>query len=414
MKLIVAIFEGADYDILLHFSRLNLLPNFKKMSNINRLKCMGIPYEAAGLMSAFSGVKEYKHGISSYWKAKNFSYIRELWDSNDVKEKMIWNKPFMKKNKIGLINIWGTHPVYPINGCMVSYSMTKSLRYTYPDELSKRLIRKNISCVQDTCVLYDNNSVSTQFGNDVRRIDKLRHNVFLNMVDECDLSIINYTSIDRISHFLFNEYLTDAVNSELYLAYKQCDDILGQLLEIADKNKSDLIIFSEVGFGKLKKFININDELEKIGLLKYSNGSIDWEETFAFESVQGTHGVNLNRKGTFKKGIVNEQQYESVLNKTIEYLSGLKNSENGLPLFKKVIRSDEYYHTCINVPDIILEPYDQEYLPYGDPYWSNFLTRNNQTGWHRSNGFYALYSKKNIVDQDIYAHEMFDIISQHI
>ena len=41
---------------------------------------------------------------------------------------MIWNKPFMKKNKIGLINIWGTHPVYPINGCMVSYSMTKSLR----------------------------------------------------------------------------------------------------------------------------------------------------------------------------------------------------------------------------------------------------------------------------------------------
>lgn len=154
MKLLIAIFEGADFDVLNDFILNGNLPNFKSLHDIYRLKCDCIPYEAAGLMSAFTGIPERNHGISSYWKSQNYFYTPELWNSSDVKDSMIWNQPYMKNIKTVLINLWGTHPVYPVNGYMISYSMEKSLRYTYPPELCKELLMKNINCVQDTCVLY--------------------------------------------------------------------------------------------------------------------------------------------------------------------------------------------------------------------------------------------------------------------
>lgn len=58
-----------------------------------------------------------------------------------------------------------------------------------------------------------------------------------------------------------------------------------------------------------------------------------------------------------------------------------------------VLPGSEYYNNCKNVPDIVFQPYDEEYLPYGDSYWSDYLNRDLQTGWHRSNGFYAGISK---------------------
>lgn len=414
MKLIIAIFEGADFDILNQFMRQNLMPNFKKLGHLYRSLCSCIPYEAAGLMSAFSGIQEKSHGISSYWKAQNYSYIPELWNSEQIKDKMIWNHPYMANQKKVIINLWGTHPVYPINGFIVSYSMEKSLRYTYPPDLNKNLIRKNMNCVQDTCILFNKDIPTSKFGENVRRIDMLRHNAFMELSDDSNLSIINYTSIDRISHFYFNEYLSQGSNSQLFLAYKQCDEILGQLLLTAERNKSDLIVFSEIGFGNLKKFVNINDELLKAGLLEYSNGSIKWENTIAFESVQGSHGININRKNAFKNGIIADHQYNAILDEIICFLKTLNNKENRLPLFKRVVKNVEYYDNISNVPDIILEPFDQEYLPYGDPYWSNFLIRNCQTGWHRSNGIYAAYSKRNIPIRDIFINEIYEVVKQHI
>ncbi len=414
MNLTIAIFEGADFDILSDFMQQGLLPNFKKLGNIFRATCSCIPYEAAGLMSAFSGIPENVHGISSYWKAQNYSYIPELWRSEQVKDKMIWNQSCMDKYNKTIINLWGTHPVYPINGSIVSYSMEKSLRYTYPSDLSKNLVKKNINCVQDTCTLFNKGMSPNEFGDNVRRIDKMRHKAFVELSDNSNLSIINYTSIDRVSHFFFDEFLSEGINSQIHLAYKQCDEILGQLLLIAEHNKSDLIVFSEIGFGKLKRFVNINDELLKGGLLAYSNKTINWEKTVAFESVQGSHGININKKNVFKNGIIDDRQYEKTLNETICFLKTLKNKDTGMPLFKRVVKNIEYYINYTNAPDIILEPFDQEYLPYGDPHWSDFLTRNSQTGWHRSNGIYSAYTKQNVPMRDIQVDEIYKIVKQHI
>lgn len=414
MKLIVAVFEGADFDILSHLMGLNLIPNFKKLDSFNKCKCSLIPYEAAGLMSVFSGIAEADHGISSYWKSQNSEYIPELWNSNDVKDCMIWNSVKNKNIRTAVINLWGTHPVYPMNGHILSYSMEKSLRFCYPSNLSNELIKNGYKYVQDTCAIHNESTVKEIFCNDVLKIDMLRHNCIEFFENICDVIIVNYTAIDRISHFYFDEYQKEYTSSQLYRAYKQCDYILSDLMNLADRHHASLIVLSEIGFGRLKKFVKINKELYNGGFLKYkSNGVIDWEQTVAFESVQGSHGININRKGRNIYGTVNDNDYASMIRTIIDFLNQLKNPDTGKPYFKSVMPGCEYYNDCNHVPDIVLEPFDEEYLPYGDPYWSDFLNRDLQTGWHRSNGFYAGLSKYKLPEKDLRVDELYETIKNH-
>lgn len=414
MKLIIAIFEGADFDILSSLMKSNLLPNFQKLNNFNKCSCSFIPYEASGLMSIFSGLAESDHGISSYWRAQNAEYIPKLWNSNDVKSNMIWNKSEYKNIRTSIINLWGTYPAYPINGFLLSYSMEKSLRYSFPSELSKELFKDGYHYVQDTCAIHNKSTNKEVFCRDVLKIDMLRKNCIEYFEKKTDIIIVNFTAIDRISHFYFDEYWKERTNSILFRAYLQCDNILGELMTMAERNDASLISFSEIGFGRLKNFFSINHELSRHGLLRYElDGSIDWNKTLAFESVQGTHGININRKHKNINGIVDDIEYPIVLWRTIEVLSQFKNPNTGFPYFKSVMPGKEFYNQQQNIPDIIVDPYDEEYLPYGDPYWANYLGRDLQTGWHRRNGFYGYLSKYSFQNRNIMTHELYDLLDSH-
>lgn len=414
MKLIVAIFEGADYDILSNLMEKNLVPNFKKLNYFNRCKCSLIPYEAAGLMSIFSGIPEKQHGISSYWKAQNNKYIPELWSSTDVKKHMIWNNLQDKTKKFSILNLWGTHPVYPINGSILSYCMQKSLKYCYPADLNNKLLKSKFKYVQDTCSIHNKQSKKEVFCNEVLNIDRMRHKCLAYFEEESDVIIVNYTAIDRISHFYYDEFYSSGIDSQLFKAYKQCDLVLSDLLNLVEKYDASLIALSEIGFGPLKKFVNFNNELFNWGFLNYtSNGLIDWNRTIAYESVQGSNGININKKFRNVNGTINDSEFDYIVKELIKNLSILINPDTNKPYFKSVVPSSNYYNNCKNVPDIILQPYDEKYLPYGDPYWSNFLNRNLQTGWHRCNGFYATVSKYHLPQKELRVDELYSLIKMH-
>lgn len=415
LKLIVAIFEGADYNILYNLMKANLTPNFKKLSYFNKCRCSLIPYEAAGLMSIFSGIPEKEHGISSYWRSQNTNYIPELWTSNDVKSHMLWNNLKNKDRIFSIMNLWGTHPVYNINGSILSYCMQKSLRYCYPADLNNKLIKNNYKYVQDTCVIHNETSIKENFCKDVLNIDMLRHKCIDYFEKNSDIIIVNYTAIDRISHFYYDEFINKGVNSQLVKAYMQCDLILSDLLSLIEKYDASLIAFSEIGFGPLKKFVKFNNELFNWGFLNYkSNGLIDWNRTIAYESVQGSNGININKKHRNINGLINDNEYNFIVREIIDNLSSLSNPDTNKPFFKMVLPGSEYYNNCKNVPDIVFQPYDEEYLPYGDSYWSDYLNRDLQTGWHRSNGFYAGISKYQLPRKKLRVEELYPIIKEHI
>ncbi len=389
-KLLIPIFEGINYRLLQEWMNVGYLPNFKRLSkegNLDKLQCTRIPYEPAGLVSAFSGMRDREHGILAYFHVHNEDYMPVVWKSDQLKEHFFWNFNEFKDYKIGVINVFGTDPVYPINGIMVSYAMRKSLHYTYPSNLLYELSRKNALCVQDTAVIYNPDYTKDSFFHGVEKIEDLRHRTCKEMLKEdLDILIVNYTLIERVSHFYFGEIHQDCPLQEkaVFQAYVKCDKILGDLLEEVYTKNADLLFFSEVGFDSHKTFVPVNDYLAECGLFSYNTDAKmpAYARCTAFESVQGSNGVNINRKSFYQDGTVSDNEYDQVLKHTIDCLKKMPNPFCDQPMFASVLPGKSVYKGD-QIPDILLQPYDWQYLFFGDTYWGNYIHRNCQTGWHR-------------------------------
>lgn len=416
MKLIICLFEGISYPLINEYLENGLLPNFKTLCSngyCGKLECAPIPYEASGITTSFSGVDVNHHGIISYWNPKSKNYIPTQWKSSDISDLMFWNKEPFNNLRYSLINLFGTQPTYKINGSMLSYSMDKNLRYSYPKELLLSLNKRGLPYVQDTCAFFTKKTVKSDFCRDVLSIDMLRKNVFFDLPnDDIDISVINFTAIDRLSHFCFDEIDNVKLeNSLLYKAYEQCDKILGEIINLSIRLKSEIIVFSEIGFGHLKKFVSINDFLMQNDLLRKDTETQKtiFNKTIAFESVQGSHGININSKKHFVDGIIEDNEYENVLSQVIDKLICMPNPYNQNPMFKKVIRGTEFSHSDL-VPDIIVEPYNWEYLPYGDPYWADHVSRHCQTGWHRRESFWGYLGTADKPDDILSLTDIYNLI----
>lgn len=277
---------------------------------------------------------------------------------------------------------------------MISYAMRKSLHYSYPPSLLHDLSKENIFCIQDTTIIHSPTISRNTFFNEVKKVENLRHNTFQNLFNhDLDIYIVNYTMIERVSHFYFNELAENGDLSEkiLFQAYKCCDNYLHDILEKVDSGKANMLLFSEVGFDSLKAFVSVNDYLASQGLLKYdlNSGTPDYKNSIAFESVQGSHGININRESVYSQGIVSDHEYSEAVNYVIKALKQMPNPHNNNPMFRDVIPGKQIYKGE-QIPDIILEPYDWKYLFYGDVYWANFVHRNCQTGWHRRESIVGL------------------------
>ena len=88
-KLLIPIFEGINYQLMQEWMNAGYLPNFKRLSKegyLDKLQCTRIPYEPAGLVSAFSGMKDREHGILAYFHVHNEDYMPVVWKSNQLKE----------------------------------------------------------------------------------------------------------------------------------------------------------------------------------------------------------------------------------------------------------------------------------------------------------------------------------------
>lgn len=395
-KMIIVLFEGISNQYIFDWIDSGLLPGFKRLANegfIDKLHCNRIPYEAAGLVTAFSGVKDSKHGILSYYQAYNREYIPEIWDSTHIKNKMIWKQKEYTDKSFNVINIFGTHPAYSINGNLISFVMKQSLHYCFPNDLIKNLSEQGLQYSQDLNG-FRLNKLNDSFFNEVIRADTLRFSVVKELLKQNrDITIVNFTAIDRLSHFYMDEIenasIDDIKQSKIFRAYKMCDDILNDLIYLC-YNGSNMIVFSEIGFGHLKKYININTYLGQKGYLRWNQSEThrpDWNKTIAFESVQGTSGININRQGRYIHGSVSENEYDEVCEEIIICLKNMPNPENNDPMFCDVQIANNYFENNGLTPDIILTPYNEEFLPYGDSYWSNIVSRNTQTGWHRSDSF---------------------------
>jgi predicted AlkP superfamily phosphohydrolase/phosphomutase len=76
----------------------------------------------------------------------------------------------------------------------------------------------------------------------------------------------------------------------------------------------------------------------------YSN--IDWSQTKAYcsEVLASPPGIRINRKGVKPAGVVDESEYEPLLELITQKLGELKDPRTGEAIIKRVFRRDEIFH----------------------------------------------------------------------
>lgn len=400
LKAIVLITEGASLDVLDRWSAQHL-PHFSQLRTGHPngvMRSEFVPYEASGLVTAFTGHRPGAHGCYSYWDVHSAGYEPVVLDGASLRRSFLWHRKEFEHVPVAIVNVFGTHPVQPVNGYVISYPMRRTMHACHPRNLAMRLSRRGVSLVHDVTVWFTGGP-RDEFVRQVLHADRQRIEATFALLDAQlgeapRLTVLNLTSIDRLSHGYWHELEDDEMTDEdtaLLQAYRQADEVIGRLMERVDEHTS-LLVFSEIGFGGLRAFCSVNDALRDGGLLILGpTGQPEWGCSHAFEAVQGSHGVNLNMKSRYRRGRLDATQYDMMLTEVIDVLAESENPHTGRPLFDHVMSREEI-HTGDAVeaaPDVILVPSDWSYLPLGDLFWSDKTNRHLQTGWHRHDSFWA-------------------------
>lgn len=397
-RTIVLILEGVSDTLLNRWmdTALPALATLRRDGAFGPLVSLPTPYEPPALSSAFTGAPPNQHGCYSYWHVHGPTYdaIPAVVQADDLRAPLLWNQPAAAGLRVGIVNLFGTHPPRPLNGYLISYPLYPTLHACMPPRLLRELSQQGIRYGHDVSALYTG-APRDEFVALVERVEQERIRACLGLLTrDCDLYVFNSTIIDRLSHFWWSEVEpesgVDVEASALWRAYRLADAFVAQLLErlAADDH---LIVFSEIGFGPLRRFVSVNDILAQAGLLRIRDGQIDLAHTYAMEAVQGSHGINLHLQRRHAGGLIAPAD-EAVWRAEVRAaLLAATNAETGLPLFAAVHDGATCHPDGVDdaAPDLVLEPYDERYQPLGHPYWAHKVHRRLQTGWHRRTSFWA-------------------------
>ncbi|MDH5729544.1 MAG: alkaline phosphatase family protein, partial [Gammaproteobacteria bacterium] len=286
--------------------------------------------------------------------------------------------------KFNIVNVQLTHPPKPINGKMISYLMNNTLNASYPRNLLSQLLKQGVRYAHDVSLFYKEGDSFDEFSEEAFRIAEYQLQTALELAKDSDILIVNLTLPDRLSHFLWYEMVD--VNFEgrpkILKAYDFIDSACQQLQALASEN---VFVFSDTGFGELTEFVSINRYLQDAGLQKLnSDGTINLKQSFALETVQGSHGVmlvnDLNNKGEASPTQIDDLK-KFLLEITFD---------DGTPVLAEANYREDIYqgdYTYL-APSFVVKPTDEKRPPLGDTRWASHVSRNSQSAWHRDKGFF--------------------------
>ncbi len=396
-RVVVVVTEGANPDLLGRWCAQGLLPGFKRLLDMGTsgpLIAEDVPYEPPGLVSLLTGRRAADHGFFSYWSCHDPEYRPRVLTTADSRHRLVWQDERLADVKFACIGLFGADPPEPLNGSLITYPMYPTLHACYPRTLQLQLAKRGIRPVHDVSIFWTGQPRQELLPRLIEA-DAQRGRAAAALFDDGhDVALVNLTSIDRTSHIYWQELELGPereADSAVLTAYQTADRVIQDFLARLDE-RTTLIAFSEIGFGPLRNYCSVNDELAGAGLLKTTGeGLVDWQQTQAFEAVQGTHGINVNVRGRYTSGRVPESDYERVREEVAAQLLSRVNPRTGRPFFAAVSPREEVYggEAVAQAPDLILEPADWRYLPLGDPQWARHVHRTWQSGWHRPGSYWA-------------------------
>lgn len=403
------------------------------------------PHTAPGWISAFTGVNPGQHGIYQFWDTQAQNYVGKFMGSIDFGVPAIWDILNKYGIKTGVVNVPMTHPPKKLNGFMITWPLSKTLRYTYPEDLLIKIAKNGGHYVNDLIMMCDGKSdyISKAIEVTKKRVKTLEY--LLNKY-EWDFMSVVFTEIDRISHFFWHymdpespEYqkqVEDRLKTAVEDIYIETDRALCNILKLLPRETS-VLIFSDHGFGVgyidfyvqtylmkkgyLKSYKTIQleadrfQEMNKNSWFEYKIGTslytVDWNNTVAFMAAPGSYGININLKGRQEYGIVLEEEYESIRDRLIQDLMLVTNPQTGKELFRKVVRREEVYKgkKVANAPDLILIPENYGIMLHHSIVPGQLFGLPEQKGMHRNEGVYLVYKEDEVLEQQIEEPNLVDI-----
>jgi predicted AlkP superfamily phosphohydrolase/phosphomutase len=413
--------DGATWRVLDKLIAAGKMPNLAKLADKGTKGALRstIPYiTPVAWSSMISGVKPSKHGIFGYLVTENRDGVILTSLSNRAKIRVptVFDIYHQVGKKVISVNMPMTYPPRPEDGTIITGMMTPSWesKFYSPQDLLDELASHGIDYRIDIrfgrergenfderikAFLSDH---AAPLLKDLRHVTEERKKTVLHLIanKEWDLFMVNFVSMDRIQHYLWDLFEREDGDPELrrriYDYYEYLDSVVGEI-HSAIGDESILLICSDHGFGKCKGNFYLDVWLEKMGylvrkdsglgitglakkilrslrinklLLRFLERSkksvakklifigtskIDWDSTRAY--VYSQDGIRINLKGRDPYGIVEPgEEYENLRQEIERGLLQIK-TEDGGQLMAKVHMAEDLYGTpnMADAPDIVYE-----------------------------------------------------------
>ena len=406
-RVIIIGIDGATFDLLSPWIDKGKLSSFSKIYKEGahgRLRSTTPYYSAPAWVSMVTGCQPGKHGIYDFFRTDTFS--KKLVNARMRKVPAIWQYlTDVDKTSIA-VNVPGTYPPDPIKGVMITGLLTPSPEssFTYPASIKKELTKDNLGEYELEQVGIDDipKNLYAQYAPEklVQKIMATMEShaeVTLKLMQNYpwDFAMMVFRGTDDAQHLLWN------TPEHILTCYKMVDRFLGQFILLFPDDY--LLLVSDHGFEKPKRYLYVNNVLYNKGYLKtvgdpnYNIGNllmevfdkisrwifrflpmeelvrsplgrkiilsdsgghnIDFSHTKAFYHSVCSRGIRITLKEKYKEGIVERAEYQQLREELKQLFLSLKDPETKKPIVQAVYDWEEVYgKDAMNDPlDLILE-----------------------------------------------------------
>ena len=390
LKLLLMGIDGASHAVMECLMEQGRLPNFarlKQAASWGALQSTFPPHTAPGWASMFTGVSPGEHGIYQFWSTKPHDYRARGMNAADYAREPCWLALQRHGLRVGAFNIPMTHPPADLaGGYMISWPLSKTLRYTSPPSLMSELAAAGLHFHSDVVTMYrEQDDYCEQAARFIRgRADTC---LYLQRTRPVDAMLAVFTEVDRVSHYFWGD--EEAPSEQVKCCYEQMDEAFGILSELVDDDTL-VIVASDHGFGLCKADFSVHELLEQEGLLatryvavsdvkhfshddasqtswfdsprRYAR-EIDWSRTLFYMPTPGCFGLNANLAGRERRGALEPSALPEAERRLAEALV-VATCADGKPQFE-LRKAEEVYQgqRLADAPDYLLVPRDFSVMP---------------------------------------------------
>jgi len=368
-RLVVIGLDGTPYTFVQRMLREGHMPNLSRIVELAGYARMNSVYPTVSSVAwscYMTGVNPARHGIYGFIDRKPGSYDVAIPNSHLMKVKTLWEMLSEAGKRVIVMNVPVTYPPREVNGILIGGFLSPRLeRAVYPPE--KLSLIQSLGYRIDTDPWLARESKDKLFA-DVQDCLMRRRKTLLHLMDNepWDFVQCHVMETDRLYHFSWEQYDTDdpAYAPRFYDAIHQIDDLLGEVLQRAERTGAELMVLSDHGFCTLKFEVYVNTWLTNKGWLTMPD---PMPERVQLKDVgPGCQVYSLdpgrvfvNLQGREPGGTVPPAEYEAWRTRIAEAaINDLRDPETGEPMLEKVIRREEIYHgpELERAADLILVP----------------------------------------------------------